>query len=563
MSTLSNIQDFLGKYDDQDGSRNWRRLEKDFIGVTELITGDQSLNMNDVGEMLDISFRQEIDLKTVEESLFDLADEYASDDDESDESVDDFEDDYEYEDDDEYGYEFDSEYDDGYGYGNVDGGDSGGFGADIELFVEKYDDLDGSRDWRRLEKDIIGVTQLINGDQNLTMKGVSELFNISFKQRIDLEQIEESLYELAEGFSSSEDDYDYDDEDDYGYDDEDDYEDASGDFDKDIEMFVEKYDDMDGSRNWRRLEKDLIGVTQLINGDQNLTMKGVSELFDISFKQRIDLESIEESLYELAEGFSSSEDDYGYDYDDDYSYDDDDDYSYDDEDGYGHKDDDKRDVFTDQDDAEFSVSSSDVEDRLISIQLNFELGALVPSKKKFAVKSNGKKQKITAVETFPEDGIVTLAMKKSLAGSNDILISYRDLKGDQKRGVIENISGEDLPSFKNLVPEITSDDETPPSLIDAYIDEKQLYLEFDEILEKDSLKKSTLKVSQGKKRVLVASGETYIDDVIAVYELKNNVSEGVSLTLDYRDPRGDQGSGVIQDQNGNDLLTISGYEILA
>ena len=563
MSTLSNIQDFLGKYDDQDGSRNWRRLEKDFIGVTELITGDQSLNMNDVGEMLDISFRQEIDLKTVEESLFDLADEYASDDDESDESVDDFEDDYEYEDDDEYGYEFDSEYDNGYGYGYDDEGDSGGFDEDIELFVEKYDDLDGSRDWRRLEKDIIGVTQLINGDQNLTMKGVSELFNISFKQRIDLEQIEESLYELAEGFSSSEDDYDYDDEDDYGYDDEDDYEDASGDFDKDIEMFVEKYDDMDGSRNWRRLEKDLIGVTQLINGDQNLTMKGVSELFDISFKQRIDLESIEESLYELAEGFSSSEDDYGYDYDDDYSYDDDDDYSYDDEDGYGHKDDDKRDVFTDQDDAEFSVSSSDVEDRLISIQLNFELGALVPSKKKFAVKSNGKKQKITAVETFPEDGIVTLAMKKSLAGSNDILISYRDLKGDQKRGVIENISGEDLPSFKNLVPEITSDDETPPSLIDAYIDEKQLYLEFDEILEKDSLKKSTLKVSQGKKRVLVASGETYIDDVIAVYELKNNVSEGVSLTLDYRDPRGDQGSGVIQDQNGNDLLTISGYEILA
>ena len=563
MSTLSNIQDFLGKYDDQDGSRNWRRLEKDFIGVTELITGDQSLNMNDVGEMLDISFRQEIDLKTVEESLFDLADEYASDDDESDESVDDFEDDYEYEDDDEYGYEFDSEYDDGYGYGYDDEGDSGGFDEDIELFVEKYDDLDGSRDWRRLEKDIIGVTQLINGDQNLTMKGVSELFNISFKQRIDLEQIEESLYELAEGFSSSEDDYDYDDEDDYGYDEEDDYEDASGDFDKDIEMFVEKYDDMDGSRNWRRLEKDLIGVTQLINGDQNLTMKGVSELFDISFKQRIDLESIEESLYELAEGFSSSEDDYGYDYDDDYSYDDDDDYSYDDEDGYGNKDDDKRDVFTDQDDAEFSVSSSDVEDRLISIQLNFELGALVPSKKKFAVKSNGKKQKITAVETFPEDGIVTLAMKKSLVGSNDILISYRDLKGDQKRGVIENISGEDLPSFKNLVPEITSDDETPPSLIDAYIDEKQLYLEFDEILEKDSLKKSTLKVSQGKKRVLVASGETYTDDVIAVYELKNNVSEGVSLTLDYRDPRGDQGSGVIQDQNGNDLLTISGYEILA
>ena len=69
-------------------------------------------------------------------------------------------------------------------------------------------------------------------------------------------------------------------------------------------------------------------------------------------------------------------------------------------------------------------------------------------------------------------------------------------------------------------------------------------------------------MSQGKKRVLVASGETYIDDVIAVYELKNNVSAGVSLTLDYRDPRGDQGSGVIQDQNGNDLLTISGYEIL-
>ena len=456
MPALSNIQEFLDKFDNQDGSRNWRGLEKDLIGVTELITGDQGLKMNDVGEMLDISFRQKIDLETLEESLFDLADEYESDDDESDDGVDNFEDDYGYEDDDydeEYDYEFDSEYDDDY---------------------------------------------------------------------------------------------------DYGYDDEDDF----GDFDEDIDLFVEKYDDMDGSRNWRRLEKDLIGVTQLINGDQNLTMKGVSELFGISFKQRIDLESIEESLYELADGSSSSEDDYGYDDEDDYGYDDEDDSIY------GNKDDDNRDVFTGQDDAEFSVSSADVEDRLISIQLNSELGPLVPSSKKFVVKSNGKKQKITTIEIFPEDGIVTLAMKKSLAGSKDILISYRDLKGDQKRGVIENMNGEDLPSFKNLVPDITSNDETPPSLIDAYIDENQLYLEFDEILEKDSLKKSTLKVSQGKKRVLVRSGETYIDDVIAVYELKNNVPSGIDLTLDYRDPRGDQGSGVIQDQNGNDLLSISGYEIL-
>ena len=551
MPVFSNIQEFLDKFDDQDGSRNWRGLEKDLIGMTELITGDQGLKMNDVGEMLDISFRQPIDLDTLEESLFDLADEYESDDDENNNGVDDFEDDYGYEDDDydeEYDYEFDSEYDDDYDYGYDDEGDFGDFDEDIDLFVEKYDDMDGSRNWRRLEKDLIGVIQLINGDQNLTMKGVSELFDISFKQRIDLESIEESLYELAEGFSSNEDDY--------GYDDEDDYEDAGSDFDKDIEMFIEKYDDMDGSRNWRRLEKDLIGLTQLINGDQNLTMKGVSELFEISFKQRIDLESIEESLYELAEGFSSSEDDYGYEDEDDYGYDDEDDSIY------GNKDEDNRDVFTGQDDAEFSVSSADVEDRLISIQLNSELGALLPSKKKFTIKSNGKKQKINAVETFPEDGIVTLAMKKSLEGSNDILISYRDLKGDQKRGVIENVSGEDLPSFKNLVPEITSDDETPPSLIDAYIDENQLYLEFDEILEKDSLKKSTLKVSQGKKRVLVTSGETYIDDVIAVYELKNNAPSGVSLTLDYRDPRGDQGSGVIQDQNGNDLLSISGYEIL-
>ena len=68
----------------------------------------------------------------------------------------------------------------------------------------------------------------------------------------------------------------------------------------------------------------------------------------------------------------------------------------------------------------------------------------------FKVKANGRRQKVIDVETFEDETIVELTLKKEIPPAFDrILVSYRDLKGDQRRGVIEDLFGNDIPSFNN------------------------------------------------------------------------------------------------------------------
>ena len=68
----------------------------------------------------------------------------------------------------------------------------------------------------------------------------------------------------------------------------------------------------------------------------------------------------------------------------------------------------------------------------------------------FKVKANGRRQKVTAVETFEDETIVELTLKNEIPPAFDrILVSYRDIKGDQRKGVIEDLFGNDIESFKN------------------------------------------------------------------------------------------------------------------
>ena len=180
-----------------------------------------------------------------------------------------------------------------------------------------------------------------------------------------------------------------------------------------------------------------------------------------------------------------------------------------------------------------------------------------------------RKQKISSVSTSQSDGIITLNLKESINPKQDILISYRDLKGNQLSGVAEDTDGNDLASFKNLSPindtsgfdELT--DNNPPSLEDAYLDGTELILEFDKTLQTGKVSPSRFKLRAGRKRVRVASALVpEDDDSTAIINLKYPLAASAnSLSLTYKDLRGDQSTNIIQDDSGNDLASLRNFNV--
>ena len=212
--------------------------------------------------------------------------------------------------------------------------------------------------------------------------------------------------------------------------------------------------------------------------------------------------------------------------------------------------------------SDLKVDYADADGSTINLYLTDALSSSIPKASRFRVKANKRKQKIAAVTTDPDAGIVTLNLKKPISSEKDILISYRDHNGNQRSGVIEDLDGNDLPSFSKLAPTNDSIDNDPPALEDAYLDGKELVLEFDELIQPGKLAKSRFKVKAGKKRLRVISAEVPEDDAVAILNLKSTLpSSANSLSLTYKDFKGDQNSKVIQDLDGNDLESFKNFDV--
>ncbi len=218
---------------------------------------------------------------------------------------------------------------------------------------------------------------------------------------------------------------------------------------------------------------------------------------------------------------------------------------------------------------DFEVDYADADGKIINVYLTDSLSSSIPKASLFRVTADKRKQKISSVSTSESDGIITLNLKKSINPKQDILISYRDLKGNQRSGIAEDTDGNDLASFKNLSPindtssfdEIT--DNNPPALEDAYLDGTELVLEFDKILQTGKVSPSRFKLRAGRTRVRVASALVPQDDnSTAIVTLKYPLAASAnSLTIAYKDLRGDQSSFVIQDDSGNDLASLRNFDV--
>ncbi|MFL0771045.1 MAG: hypothetical protein AB8B36_14445, partial [Prochlorococcus sp.] len=55
------------------------------------------------------------------------------------------------------------------------------------------------------------------------------------------------------------------------------------------------------------------------------------------------------------------------------------------------------------------------------------------------------------IEVAEEDTIVSLTLRKKIKADSDVLISYKDPKKDQEEGVIEDVDGNDVESFRDFL----------------------------------------------------------------------------------------------------------------
>ena len=202
----------------------------------------------------------------------------------------------------------------------------------------------------------------------------------------------------------------------------------------------------------------------------------------------------------------------------------------------------------------FEVDTAEIDGSLLTLDFAEELDTSLPKAKRFKVQVNKRRRKILSLSSSPEDGVVTLELTSPVTSSDDVLISYKDLKRNQASGVIQDLFGNDLNRFKKLAVENNTTDSVPPVLEDAFIEDDLLVMQFDEVLSPGTIKSSRIKLRSDGKRVRVRSAELLEADTEVMFDLKKPLSsEAQLLSLDYKDPRRDQRNGVIQDEFGNDV----------
>ena len=188
----------------------------------------------------------------------------------------------------------------------------------------------------------------------------------------------------------------------------------------------------------------------------------------------------------------------------------------------------------------------------------------------FRVKVNNNKSKVEDITLNSRKREAYLTLKKPVTNGDVVSLTYIDAKGNQKRNVIQSKYGGDLGTFKDLsVENLSPESVDAPDIIDSYYDKdsKSIVVEFDEIISATKVRNSRFKPytvnKAGKKsRLRVSDVLTQSDDTVLEIVLKKPIDPSADgLFFDYRDPKGDQKNGVIQDVQGNDLPSIKNFAV--
>ena len=100
-------------------------------------------------------------------------------------------------------------------------------------------------------------------------------------------------------------------------------------------------------------------------------------------------------------------------------------------------------------------------------------------------------------------------------------------------------------------------DNVAPQVESATLDENTLMVEFDSIIGNTKISKNRFKVKVDGQRVRVLSATVEEDDSYVELALKpknlRTIDIDSTVTLAYKDPKGDQTNKVVEDIFGNDL----------
>ena len=212
------------------------------------------------------------------------------------------------------------------------------------------------------------------------------------------------------------------------------------------------------------------------------------------------------------------------------------------------------------------IESADFEGNQVNLFFDGEISKTVPSARRFKLMAGKKKQKINSIEMDPDNGSATINLKKSVDLYDSITLSYKDLKGDQDSGVVQDKSGNDLISTKGYKIFNANSNDMPPELVSAELDDKSLTLEFDTIISNTKLSNKRFKVKANGKAMRVLSAKVDGDEGSFVNLMVSGKRNGVidldsDVRVSYRDPKGDQSSKVVEDIFGNDLQTLTGFPV--
>ena len=188
----------------------------------------------------------------------------------------------------------------------------------------------------------------------------------------------------------------------------------------------------------------------------------------------------------------------------------------------------------------------------------------VPNNGMFRVKVNGNTNRVTDIELFAKNREAVLTLAKPVQSNDKVTLNYIDARGDQKDSTLQDIYGNDLDTITGL--EVENLEETSsfdgPQLLDQFIEDTIITLEFDEDLTPGKLRKSLFKVKANGKRMKLRQAVALEDETVVELTLAKEVPPAFdSILVSYRDIKGDQRKGIIQDIAGNDAEAFRNAEL--
>ena len=104
-------------------------------------------------------------------------------------------------------------------------------------------------------------------------------------------------------------------------------------------------------------------------------------------------------------------------------------------------------------------SQAELDDNTLTMEFDSVISNTTLSKNRFKLKANGKKLKVTSASVEGDDesfvNLVVQAKRNQVIDlQSEVILSYRDPKGDQSKQVIENLFGNDLLSVNSFFVDI-------------------------------------------------------------------------------------------------------------